>query len=53
MLIAYIPLLFALAGLLMYALCANAKLANIGLWVFVTAFHVTMMTAAHVTARLG
>lgn len=34
--IIYLPLLFALIGVLMYALCANVKLAEIGRILFWT-----------------
>jgi len=44
MIIAYIPLLFVLIGLLMYGLCSNGKLSAIGFAMFQCAFLVTMFT---------
>lgn len=44
--IAYIPLLFAIAGVLVYALVTNSKLAEIGRLVFFAGFLVTMWTLA-------
>ena len=52
MLIAYVPLLFIVIGLLMYALCTNGKLNAIGFWVFQAAFLVTMFSFAGKTVRL-
>ena len=53
MIIAYVPLLFVVIGLLMYGLLVNPKLSTVGLWIFICAFLVTMMGLAHVTTRLG
>jgi hypothetical protein len=53
MIIAYVPILFALVGLLMYALCANPKLQEVGRIVFAMAFLVTMASFAHNIFRIG
>ncbi len=53
MLVAIYPLVFVVIGLLMYALAGNPKLTTIGLWVFVTAFLVLMLTLAKQTFRIG
>lgn len=53
MIVAYIPLLLALIGVLMMALSSNAKLARIGEIMFFCGFLVTMMTVAKMTFRLG
>lgn len=44
--IAYIPLVFVILGLLMYALCANPKLQEIGRLAFAYSFLVLMFTLA-------
>lgn len=36
--IALYPLIIAIVGLLMYALCASSKLQEIGKWVFIIGF---------------
>lgn len=51
--IAYIPILFALVGLLLYALVSNGKIAEIGRLMFATAFLVVMFTFAHDVLRIG
>lgn len=53
MIIAYIPALAAIIGVLMYALCANPKLQEMGKIIFLCGFLVTMLTAAHATFKLG
>lgn len=53
MIIAIVPLLFALLGLLMYVLASSAKLVRIGEIVFFCGFLVTMMTMASKVLRLG
>jgi len=50
--IAIIPVLFALAGVLMYALVSNAKLAEIGRLVFFAAFLVIMLESAKHVVKL-
>ena len=52
MLVAIYPLVFVIIGLLLYAF-ANEKTKPIGLWVFIAAFHVLMMTLARTTFRIG
>lgn len=52
MIIAYIPALFALVGLLIFAFATNPKAATIGEWIFLCGFLVTMMTLAKVTMRI-
>ena len=49
--IAYIPLIFVIIGLLMYALCANPKLAEIGRLVFFAAFLVLMFSVSSETVH--
>ena len=51
--IAIVPVVFAIVGLLMYLLCVNnAKAAEIGRIVFMAAFLVVMLTAASKQMRL-
>lgn len=44
--IAIIPVLFVVVGLLMYALCANPKLSEVGRIIFACSFLVVMWAAA-------
>ncbi len=52
MVIAYLPLLIAIIGLLMYALCASAKLVEIGRILFWTGALVTLFRLESKTVRL-
>lgn len=45
--IVYLPLLFALIGVLMYALCANPKLAEIGRLMFACGLLAFLLTSSH------
>lgn len=49
MLSAIVPLIFAIVGLLMYALASNPKLIEIGRLLFATSWLVTMFVAAQHT----
>ena len=53
MLIAYIPLLFAIIGLLIYVLATNAKVVELGRIVFFAGFFVTMLAMATKVLRIG
>jgi hypothetical protein len=53
MLIAIIPLIIAVVGLLMYALCANPKLADIGRIMFCCGMFVITWVLARVTMHIG
>jgi hypothetical protein len=50
--VALIPVIFAVAGALVYALSANAKASEIGRLIFVAAFLVVMFAAAGHSVRL-
>lgn len=50
--IAYLPLLFAIIGALVYALAAPSKPAELGRLVFFAGFLVTMWALAGHTVRL-
>lgn len=50
--LALIPALFAVVGVLMYALSSNAKLAEIGRIIFACSFLVLMASAATKVVRL-
>ncbi len=52
MLIAIIPLVVAIIGVLMYALCSNAKLAEIGRLLFFAGLLVCLFVAAKHTLKL-
>jgi hypothetical protein len=52
MIIAYVPLLFVVIGILMYALSANPKVSAIGFAMFQCAFLVTMFSFAGKTISL-
>jgi Na+/phosphate symporter len=52
MVIAYLPLLIALIGVLMYALSANPKVVEIGRIMFWTGLLVTLFSVASKTVRL-
>ena len=47
MLIATIPLIVAIVGVLMYALAANPKLADIGRIMFLCGLFVTLLLLGH------
>jgi hypothetical protein len=49
--LAMIPVLFAIAGLLLYGL-APGKASALGLWIFVCAFHVLMLRTGGEHVRL-
>ena len=56
MIISYIPIIFVIIGLLLFGFGDGpkwGKAGTIGLWMFVAAFLVTMMTYAKVTAHIG
>lgn len=53
MLIAYLPLIAALIGLLMYVLASNAKVVEIGRILLWTGALVILMAAAHNTVKIG
>jgi hypothetical protein len=53
MLIAFVPIVFALIGLLMYVLSANGKLAEVGRLMFAYAFLITMWSFASKVFRIG
>ena len=53
MVITVIPILAAILGLLTYALSSNAKVAEIGRLVFVTAILVVWFSLAGKTIRIG
>lgn len=50
--IAYLPLLFAVIGALVYALASSGKVAELGRIAFFAGFLVTMWTLAGHTVRL-
>jgi hypothetical protein len=50
--IIYLPLLFALIGLLMYALCINPKLAEIGRLLFWTSWLAFMLNSGTIISVL-
>ncbi len=52
MLISYLPLLICIIGLLIYALAANPKIAEIGRTMMWTGMLVTLMTLASKTIKL-
>ena len=52
MIIAYIPLLFAIAGLLLFALASNPKVVRVGEIMFFCGFLVTMFSLASKTVHL-
>lgn len=53
MLVAVIPLIVALVGVLMYALCANPKLARIGEILFFCGTLVTLLGVGNKSWHLG
>lgn len=53
MLIAIIPLIIALIGILMYALCANPKLVRIGEIMFFCGMFVITWVLAKATVHIG
>jgi len=53
MLIAWLPLLVAIAGLLLYALANNPKVAEAGRLAFACGLLVTLFALARATVRLG
>lgn len=53
MLIAIIPLLIALVGVLMYALCTNPKLQEIGRILFFCGMFVITWVLAKATVHIG
>ncbi len=53
MIIAYIPFLFALAGLIMWLVSSNKKVQDIGAILFICGWFVTMWTLASRTLRIG
>ena len=52
MIIAFIPLLFALIGLLMYVLASNAKVSELGRILFLVGWFFTMYSVAGKTVHL-
>ncbi len=52
MLVAYIPALVMIIGLLLYMLASNAKVQRLGEHAFWTGLLVTLMTAARATIKL-
>jgi hypothetical protein len=52
MLIAYVPALFAIIGLLLYVLASNAKVQRIGEHMYWTGLLVTLMTLASATVKI-
>lgn len=52
MLIAYVPIIFIIIGLLIYAL-ADGKKAEVGRIIFAAAFLVTMLNLASKTFHIG
>lgn len=53
MLIAIWPLVIAIVGILMYALCSNPKLQEIGRIMFFCGFFFLTSVLSHSTLRLG
>ena len=53
MIIAYVPLLAAIIGLLIYVLATNEKLVKIGYALMCCGFLVTLLTFAHDVAHLA
>ncbi len=53
MLIAYIPLLAAVIGLLMFVLASNAKVVEVGRALLWCGTLVTLFSVAHQTVQLG
>ncbi len=53
MLIAYIPLLVAIIGVLVWVLASNGKLQRMGEHMFWTGTLVTLLTAASHTVKIG
>lgn len=51
--VAYIPLLFAILGMLIYVLASNHKMSHLGDVLFWTGWLVTMLTMAKHVFRLG
>jgi Na+/phosphate symporter len=47
------PLVFAIVGVLMYALCANPKLSEIGRIIFFCGFFFLTNALAHATLQLA
>ncbi len=53
MIIAFIPLLFAIVGLLMYVLATNGKVSELGRLIFFAGFLITMLSMEGHTFRIG
>ncbi len=50
--VAIIPLLFAVVGVLLYALPTNAKIQQIGIWMFAGSWVALMFSLASRTIRI-
>ncbi len=53
MLIAIVPALMVLLGLLLWALCSNPKAAEAGKWIFIAGVFALAFTLASKTVHVG